>query len=674
MAQVETAQGWRKAAAALSSLAFYAGIVLVLYVGSAVAGFVSSSARHYTLFTLGVVLISGLIAMRDAIYTRLGIKLGEEGYVEVDPDAAGAKASPMFWLKLTASVLGVVLAVVGAFYIFINANRLELTAPFFENADMIMGGVLTVGILILTWIHWGWILTVIIGLAIVYFFYGHLIENPLLNHPPYEPNFVMNYIGVGTTQGFYWFAQTAADDIFFLVIYACVLFGLGMLRMILEVGKAMGNRIKGGAAGPAIVGSGLVAATMGTAVSNVVLCGRFTIPLMTKHGYSPAMAGALEATASTSGQIMPPVLGLAAFIIAGFLGIAYIEVVKAAVIPGVLYMTGVAIGVFVYAHKYDLPKLKEVVDNRVIWRLLPTFVISFVVVITMLLNYYSPSLSGLAGILTALALSLTQGSYRPSFKAFADALAEGIVLVALLSLLLIAIGPLGQAFMTTNLSGRLGTWLITVLPDSAILLLIGAAILSLVLGTGLPTPVAYLMVALAAVPFLIQLGVKPLQAHYFAFYWAVYSALTPPVAVASLAAAKISGAGFWETSVHAMKLAATTFIIPFAFVFNDELMQFPNFSIAMVAAILEVLLIQWTSSVWLYGYFLRHLSTLERTGFMLTTFVGYAAMINRSPNTFTYILLGMTALMMVIIWLRRSQTVAIPGRTGPKIQATRADV
>jgi len=220
-----------------------------------------------------------------------------------------------------------------------------------------------------------------------------------------------------------------------------------------------------------------VAAVMGTAVSNVVLCGRFTIPLMVRGGYSRPMAGAIEATASTAGQIMPPVLGLAAFLIAAFLGIAYVEVVKAAVLPGLLYMTGVAIGVMVYAKRHNLPRLEGEANLRLVWRLLPTFVVSFTVVIVMLVNYYSPSLSGLAGIATALVLSAFQGPYRPTLIVMRSALIEGLTLVSLLALLLIAIGPLGQAFQTTNLSGKLGIWLIGILPDSKIVLLIGAAVL-----------------------------------------------------------------------------------------------------------------------------------------------------------------------------------------------------
>jgi TRAP transporter 4TM/12TM fusion protein len=609
---------------------------MILYVGIAVFGLVPSSARHYSAFLLFVMVMSSLTAFKLIATGRL---------------AAPHSASVLARLREGAAAAGAALAVPCAAFVLVHADRLERAAPFFQGPDLAVGAGLAAGILLLTLIHWGPTLTSFVALAIAYFFFGQHIDHPIFSHPGYQPAFVMNYLGLGVTQGFFLFAQTAADDIFFLVIYASILFGLGMMPMIIEAGRLAGGQFPGGAAAPAVIGSGLVGAVMGTAVSNVVLCGRFTIPLMTRSGYSPGMAGAIEATASTCGQIMPPVLGLAAFLIASFLGVAYIQVVKAAVLPGVLYITGVAIGVAVYAMRHDLPRLREPVNMQVIWRLLPAFAASFLAVVVLLVNYYSPSIAGLGGIAVALALSVFQGPYRPKLAQIKSALHEGLVLVSVLSLLLIAIGPLGQAFQTTNLSGKLGIWLITVLPDSKILLLIGAALLSIVLGIGLPTPVAYLIASLAVVPFMIQIGTAPLLAHYFVFYFAVYATLSPPVAESVLAAAKISGAGFWETGMHSMKLAATTFVIPFAFVFNPEIMAFPDISWKMISALAEVLIVQATSSITLYGYFRRGLTAVERYAFLLATLLGYTAIL-RPEAGYTYLAYGLTLALMAWVWLR----------------------
>ena len=323
---------------------------------------------------------------------------------------------------------------------------------------------------------------------------------------------------------------------------------------------------------------------------------------------------------------MPPVMGLAAFIIASFLNRAYIDVALSAMIPGLLYLVGVSIAVIVYARRYDLPKIKEAVDTTRIKRMLPTFLISFGVVLWLLLGYRSPAIAGMWGIGLAIVLSMFQGQFRPTRRQLYKAVEEGFYLVAILSLLLIAVGPLGQTMLTTNLSGRLGSALIQYLPDTQLILLIGAMVVSLILGMGLPTPVAYIIVALALVPFMQQIGIPPLQAHFFVFYFAVFSTLTPPVAVSVLAAAKLADATFLNTAKDSLKIAMTTFIIPFAFVFSPELMSFPNMTWSVVPAILEVVFIQWSVSIASYGFLFRVLIGWERMVFAAVALLGFLGM------------------------------------------------
>ncbi|MCP5374190.1 MAG: TRAP transporter fused permease subunit, partial [Hyphomicrobiales bacterium] len=571
------------------------GAALTVYIGIAAFGWVKNSSEHYSIFILGTCLMTGLLAIRNVCDEQIN------GLVK-----------RFFAVRLAASVVGLAVSGVAMGYVLIHAVDLERNQPFFSDTDMFFGWLMTGSILLLTLLHWGWLLTVVITISIVYFFNGYLIESPLFITPHYDPKFVMNYIGLGTNQGFYYLAQVAADAIYFLIIYAAILLGVGMLDMVLEVGKITGRRLSGGAAGPAIIGSGIVASIMGQAVSNVVLTGRLTVPMMKKYGYSGSMAGAIEATASTAGQIMPPILGLAAFIIASFLNRPYIDVALSAMIPGLLYLVGISIAVAVYARRFDLPKLAEKANTDMIKRMLPTFLVSFGAVLWLLLGYRSPSIAGLVGILLAFGMCVFQGKYRPNGRQIFEAVEEGFYLVAVLSLLLIAIGPLGQVMLTTNLSGRLGSVLVQYLPDAQLPLLLGAMVVSLILGMGLPTPVAYIIVALALVPFMQQIGVPPLQAHFFVFYFAVFSTLTPPVAVSVLAAAKLAGASFLSTAWDSMKMAMTTFIIPFAFVFSPELMSFPHLTWKVLPAVLEVLAIQWTVSIAAYGYVFRPLAGWER--------------------------------------------------------------
>ena len=409
--------------------------------------------------------------------------------------------------------------------------------------------------------------------------------------------------------------------------------------------------VTGGAAYPALIGSGILACVMGVAVSNVVMTGRFTIPMMKRYGFSPSMAGAIEAVASCSGQIMPPVLGLAAFIIAAMLNIAYVEIALAAVIPGVLYLTGTFIGVSIYSHRHKLPRLNEEVDFNLIRRMLPTFVVSFAAVVVLLVGYYSPSLAGIVGSVLALGMAFFQGKYRPSRHELREGIEEGLVMVAVLSLLLIAIGPLGQVMLTTNLSGRLGPAMLDFLPDNKWLLLIGAMVLALILGMGLPTPVAYIVVALTLVPFLQELGVPALIAHFFVFYFACYSTLTPPVAVSVLAAARLAETSFLRTGIDAMKLGSTTFVIPFAFVSYPQLLAFPHVGWDQAIPIGTVLLLQWTASIAAFGYFRRTLSGIEQSLFTVVTIAGYISLMDEG-NVSNAIFAALTALAAGLVYFR----------------------
>ena len=645
----------------MNALFWAFGIAISVYLAGTATGLIrmSSSSEHYATFMFGVISMSGFITLHELAERKLH-----------NP----AQAGHFFWVRFAIACIATVMAFASSGYVRVYAIHLETSQPFFKPFDFYVGLALVISVLLLNWFHWGALLTTIIGLSVVYFFYGYLIPYPLLTTPQYDPEFVMNYLGLGTNDGLFWFLREAADSIWFLVIFAGALFAVGTLRMVIEIGKAGGNRVAGGAAFPAIIGSGIVAAIMGTAVSNVVLTGRFTIPMMKSKGYSAPMAGAIEATAGTAGQIMPPVLGLAAFIIAALLNMPYVDIALAAVIPGLLYMTGVTSGVLVYARRNRLPKLSEPVDTRLILRLAPTFLASFSVVMYMLLAYYTPSYAGLMGSIIALGLGLFQGAYRPRWPEVVSAFRDALSMAAILSLLLIAIGPLGQVFLTTNLSNRLGTILILILPNSELLLLIGAAILALILGMGLPTPVAYIIVALALVPFLQQLGVDPLMAHFFVFYFACYSALTPPVAVAALAAAKIAKAGFLETARDAMKLMLTTFVIPFAFVYYPSLMSFPNLKWEVLVPIITCLLLQWTVSVTCYGYFRRDLGTIERLIFGVISFAGYGALCDRgiySNLLFGAMLLAMSAYIFLSSKAPKPVPVAPPHNRQTTTQASR---
>lgn len=601
----------RRIRTTLTYLFLALGTLLTIYIGVSVFGLISNSKVFYATFVFMIMCMSSLHAFNELL----------DQYI--------AKSSSGIWfIRLGIAVVGTLLAVGGSGYVRLNALRLDAIHPFFETFDITIGVLFIVGVMLLNFLHWGWLLTSLIVIIILYFFFGYLVPYPILKLPEYDVGFVIHYLGLGVSEGMFWLARLAADKLYFLVIFAAILLGVGMLKMVIEIGKLTGRHVQGGAAFPAIIGSGIVASVMGQAVSNVVLTGRLTIPMMKSHGYRKDMAGAIEAVASTSGQIMPPILGLAGFIIALFLNVPYIEVALAALIPALLFLSGATFGVITCAKQERLEKMTDEIDYTAIWRMLPTFLASFTAVVILLVGYYSPAIAGMIGIALAVGLCVFQGRYRPKLREMYDAFLDGLVIVTLLSLLLVAIGPLAQTFLTTNLSNRLAIVLVQVLPDSKILLLVGTMVVSLFLGMGLPTPVAYVVVSLTLVPFLQQGGIEAILAHFFVFYFAVFSTLTPPVAVSALAAAKLSGGTFLGTAKDGMKLMLTTFIIPYGFIYHPELLSFPNVTWEVAPPVLLILSLQWTSSIVCYGYFVRDLTWTERWGYLAVTAAGFSYLIN----------------------------------------------
>lgn len=621
----------RAAINGIDRLCFGLGGLFTLYMAVSAFWLLQESINHYATLVFAIVLISGLLVLRRV----LAEGQQRRGY--------------RFWTRLTLAGVMLVTGVVSTSYFRLNGLRLQIEAPFLGDFDIVMGAVLLVAVLLANWFLWGAILTLVIAVVIVYFFFGHLIGNPILRHAPYEWNFVMSYMGMNGTEGLFSYIPDGVEKLYFLVIFSAVLIGSGMVTLVLEMGKAGGRYFRGGAAFPSIFGSAMVGSVMGAAVSNVILTGRLTIPMMKRAGFKSEMAGAIEATASTAGQIIPPVMGLAAFIMAALLNIPYITVVLLAVVPSLLYISGVTIAVLVKANADDLPRLQERPNLLAVGRLLPTFVIPFAVVLTLMLLFYSPAIAGVAGTAVVFVLAPLQREFRPSLLQMKHALGEGFETAIGLSLLILAIGPLAQTFVTTNLAGRLSAVLIQVLPEIQLILLVVAMGLALLTGMGLPTPAAYVLVALTVAHFIQGVGVKAIPTHFFIQYFAVFSALTPPVALASLAGAQVAGAPFLRTAWEALRLTLPIFLVPFAFIYHPALLEFPRVSVAMLVAIGACVVFQLVSSVALYGYFFRTpLNVVERGAFALAALIGATYLVAPRP---VYLWVFLAAVVIEVLWV-----------------------
>jgi TRAP transporter 4TM/12TM fusion protein len=578
-------------ARALSWLVALEAVVLVTYQLVDVWYNLQPVSRYYSLFFGAVYSMSLLMALQEAL------EQNER------------------WWKLALMIAALVAGLLGPVYLWLNIDHLEVSAGLLERRDVVVGMIALAGILVAGFFTWGPILTGVVCLALAYFFFGDLLPG-FLQHAPYTADFVISYTTLHPVHGIYWLIPLTAEVVFYVLLFSSVLAHTGAIGGLLEIGKAVGRRISGGAAYPAVVGSALVGTMVGQAVANVVITGRVTIPQMKRQGFKPEMAAAIETAASTGSLIMPPIMGLGAFVMAFFLNVSYITVALAAVIPAVLYYGGVGLGVYFYARATGVERIRELVDWPLVVRVLPTFLLSLGVLTALMLQMYTPRLAGFWALVLAVVLPYAiQGRYRPPLRAIWDGLLDGAKTAAKMGLLLALIGPVAQSVITSGLGSNVANALVlSPVGKVAAIALPLVMLATLITGAVIPEAATYIIMALALAPFLEELGYSRVAAHMFVFYYSIFATIIPPVAITAMTAAQLAGASFMETSVRAMKLAFIGLAVPYVFIFNTTLLDFPKTSAhQMLGLALCVLGMVALSAAW-WGWLFKPLSWPKRAG------------------------------------------------------------
>ena len=557
--------------------------------------------------------------------------------------------------KLVVAVVSLLGAWIALGYFAVNAIHLELVQPYINDTDFWIGALAVSVLIIATWFHWGPIITCLTIIGIAYFFYGHLIPGPM-GHPEYEPDFVMSYLGVSLTLGMFGpIIQVSANVIFLFVVFGALFRYTGVLPLFLELGKWVGNLVRGGAAFPAVIGSGFVGTVTGAAIANVILTGSVTIPTMKRTGFRSEHAAAIEAVASTGGQIMPPIMGSAAFLMATFLEVPYIEVMKKAVVPALLFYVGVGVGVFFLIRAAGLRPPRELVDGRLVLKTLPVFLIPMTVVIWLLLQFYSPGYAAFYGILVMVAVAVLQKETRPTAGEWVEGFNKAAQIGAQLALILALVGILAQVSVTTNLATKLSQTVTEVVGNELLPILIISAIAGILLGMELPTPVAYVIMFVTVVPIMIDAGVEVFAANFFAFYFAILSTLTPPVALSVLAASRIAGCGFLAACKHSIRLSLVGYLLPFVMIFSPSILGFPyGIGSTGAAAIGVFVLATVAGGASLYGYLFRRLGFFDRAVNGAAAFAGLAFVFNHEWEVL-FLFFGLLALGVarpLLAWLR----------------------
>ena len=498
----------------------------------------------------------------------------------------GQAAVDLFWLALSLVVFG---------YVVVNHEEITFKSGLVTRTDLVLGVLCVLVVLEATRRIVGWALVVTALVFLVYVFYGQHLPRWVGGHGGFDLDRIVTTIYLSGNGVFGVATYITFKFVFLFVMFGKLLEATGALAFIMEFTRSVVGRYRGGPAMMSVVSSGMMGSVSGSAVANVMVTGSITIPLMKRVGFQPHVAGAVEAAASTGGQFMPPVMGAAAFLMMQFLAVDYLQIVKAAFIPAVLYFIGVLAGVYFYALRSgltglpdsELPSLREVMRE-------PqglTFVAGIGLLIVLLLLRMSPvqavlramAVIALLGVgIAAVSMMLRD---RRGFVASAPAQAVAAVRTGFrvlegtgrdfvtLGTAVACVGIIMGAILMTGLATRFSGLVIGIAGNDLTTILLLTMFASMILGMGLPTSIAYIILALMVAPVLVKVGVLPIAAHLFIFFSGMLSMVTPPVALAAYAGATVAGSDFWRTSLFAGIISLPVYILPYAFVFGTPLLM-----------------------------------------------------------------------------------------------------
>ena len=532
----------------------------------------------------------------------------------------------------------VFLSVVTIGYLWLNIPYLYDRFVFVDDLrtiDLIFGAIFIVIVLEAT--------RRVIGLALPITAVCFVAYALLIARVRFESVIEINYL---TTEGIFGIPlNVSATYVILFILFGALVERSGTGKLFMDFALSITGHAVGGPAKVAVITSGMFGTISGSAVANVMTTGTFTIPLMMRLGYRPAFAGAVEAVASTGGQILPPIMGAAAFVMAEFLGVSYIAVAGYALIPALLYYVAVYAAVHFEAKRTgmvglpreELPKFGTVIKERG-HLFIPLFVI-----VGVLIAGYSAPYAALLGIASVVPVAMLRKSTRPAItiKMLISALEAGALNTLSIAMACACAGIVIGAIAQTGLGLSFTGLVLTVAQENLIPALMLTMVAGIILGMGLPTTPAYIIQVALLVPALIKLGIVPAAAHLFVFYFAILSAITPPVALAVYAATGISRAALWETGWAAVKLGATGYIVPFMFVFSPSLLMIGSWwrvSFAIFTALIGVTCLAGS----LHRYFLNHITHWER----VVLFVAAFALIK--PGWLTD-LVGFALLLVVLV-------------------------
>jgi len=500
----------------------------------------------------------------------------------------------------------------------------------------------------------GYVLPVLAALFLLYAYLGPYVPG-ILGHYGYSVTRIVEFISAGMGGIYGIVTNTYATYIFPFIIFAAFLQAAGAGFAIEQVSIALAGGARGGPAKVAVVSSGFIGSVTGSSAANAVATGSYTIPLMKKIGYKPHEAAAVEAAASTGGQFLPPIMGAAAFLIAAFTDTPYLQIVKIAAIPAVIYFLSVGMMVhFIAARsgfqglpKEKVPVLKKVLRERGHLLLpIPTLLVVLIV-------GYSPQTAAFVAIILSILLSYLRKDTRMGPRQLIDALITGarnsLTVGATAGVIGIIIGVVTMTGLGIKFSSVVLSLSGSILPLTILLTAVGGYII----GMGVTITATYILLSVLAVPALVELDVPLLTAHLVVFWFCETGGITPPVALVAFAASAIARCNPYKAGLAAVRLASPLFIMPFLFVYTPLLFNGPLIAVVETAVSAAIGIIAYAGMM--QGYWLKRTKVLDRI------VLGFAALCLFVPNILSHIL-GAVILIAISVIHRRSQGKTVSGQ------------
>jgi TRAP transporter 4TM/12TM fusion protein len=539
-------------------------------------------------------------------------------------------------------------------YLTVNYTRLMETAGDYTKVDMIVGVIGTLLTLEAARRVVGLPITIIASSFLAYAYFGAYLPG-FLSHRGYSIERIVSHMYF-TTEGILGIPLGVSSTFIFLfILFGAFLEKTGIGKLFIDIADAIAGWAAGGPAKVAVITSALEGTISGSSVANTVGSGSFTIPMMKKLGYRPEFAGAVEAAASTGGQIMPPVMGAAAFLMAEFIGIPYIEIAKAAAIPACLYFLGIFIEVHFEAKRCGLkgmtreqiPRFMTVLKER------GHLFVPLIAIIYVLMEGFTPTYAALIGLGLSVAAGMLRKATRMSVPDIVNALEVGARGALGVAIACATAGIIVGVVTLTGLGLKMANGLIDLAGGNLLFTMFFTMITSLILGMGVPTTANYVITATMAAPALVLLGVEKLAAHLFVFYFGIIADITPPVALAAYAGAGIAKANPFDTGVTATKLAIGAFIVPYIFVYNPAMVLIGTTPFLLTQNLVTACGGMFGLGAAMIGFCLAPMSWLERIWF------GIAGLMLIDPGAVTDVIgIAMLAVGLYLQYRKKATWVA----------------